>query len=340
LGFLTYLMKQKEMREVLNTAVIVGFICYSGAIITLAVDIGQPIRFWYAYWHANVHSMLTEVTFCISIYLMVLAIEYIPIILRNRKLKQIPLFLVLEFNLHRIMFLFAGLGTFLSFFHQGSLGGMFGVLNGKPFAFREGFAIWPTTFFLFILSAIASGPSFIMLISMIVSKLSNKRLVSRDVLSRLGRISGILMSVYVIAKLIDTIAWIVVTAPSSGFDVAEFYRNEPFGTWVLFAELTIFGLLPATILLNRNRTRQTKWLVLGGFLTCFGIAFNRFVVTLQSQSVPVLSFDRFMIYWPTWQEWAIVGAVIAYGVILYSLSFRYLPLFPREKDLQAPRRND
>ena len=34
---------------------------------------------------------------------------------------------------------------------------MFGVLNGRPFAFREGVGIWPSTFFLFILSAIAAG---------------------------------------------------------------------------------------------------------------------------------------------------------------------------------------
>ena len=52
----------------------------------------------------------------------------------------------------------AGVGTFLSFFHQGSLGGLYGVLRGRPFAFREGFAIWPSTFFLFILSAAAVGP--------------------------------------------------------------------------------------------------------------------------------------------------------------------------------------
>ncbi len=71
----------------------------------------------------------------------------------------------------------AGVGTFLSFFHQGSLGGLYGVLRGRPFAFREGFAIWPSTFFLFILSAIAAGPSFLMLITAGVEKVTGKRLV-------------------------------------------------------------------------------------------------------------------------------------------------------------------
>ena len=335
LGFLTYLMKQRDLQEVLNTAVIVGFVCYSGAIVTLGVDVGQPIRFWFAFWHANVHSMLTEVTFCITCYLLILFIEYVPIILKNRKLRAIPSFLVLEFNLHKIMFLFAGIGAFLSFFHQGSLGGMFGVLNGRPFAFREGVGIWPTTFFLFILSAIASGPSFIMLIVMIVSKLSRKKLVDRRILSKLGRISGILLSVYVLGKLADTVVWIFATLPGTGFDAAEFYRHELFGMWVLFLELTIFGLLPASILLNRSRRAKTGWLVAGGLLACLGVAFNRFVITLQTLSVPTLSFDTFMIYWPSLEEWAVLLGVVAYGVILYSLSFRYLTLFPRERELQT-----
>lgn len=340
LGFLTYLLRQKDLQQVLSTAVIVGFVCYSGAIVTLAVDVGQPIRAWFAFWHANVHSMLTEVTFCITCYLVVLSIEYLPIILKNRKLRLVPSFLVFEFNLHRIMFLFAGIGAFLSFFHQGSLGGMFGVLSGRPFAFREAVGIWPSTFFLFILSAIAAGPSFIMLIVMLVQWVTRRRLVEPRILAKLGRISGVLLAGYIVAKLADTVVWIFLTLPGLGFDAAEFYRHELFGTWVLFLELTVFGLLPATILLNRHRVQQTGWLVTGALLTCLGIAFNRFVITLQTQSVPTLSFDAFMIYWPSIQEWAVLLGVLAYGVILYSVSYRYLNLFPQERLLQTnPGRN-
>ena len=82
-----------------------------------------------------------------------------------------------EFELHKLMYVLAGVGTFLSFFHQGSLGGLYGVLRGRPFAFREGLAIWPSTFFLFILSAAAVGPSFVLLTTWLVEKISGKRLV-------------------------------------------------------------------------------------------------------------------------------------------------------------------
>ena len=127
-GFLLYILKRKELSAVINSAVVLGFICYSGAVGVLMVDVGQPLRAWFTFWHPNVHSMLTEVTFCITCYLTVLGVEYAPIVLKNRVLKRIPSFLVFEFELHKVMPVLAGVGTFLSFFHQGSLGGLYGVL--------------------------------------------------------------------------------------------------------------------------------------------------------------------------------------------------------------------
>src|SRR5689334_9380653 len=199
-GFLLYILKLKELRAVINSAVVIGLVCYSGAVAVLAVDVGQPLRAWFTFWYPNVHSMLTEVTFCITCYLIVLAIEYLPIVLKNRKLRQVPSFLVFEFELHKLVYVFAAVGTFLSFFHQGSLGGLYGVLRGRPFAFREALGVWPSTFFLFILSAAAAGPSWIALTTWTAEKLSRKRLVRPQVFELLGRISGLLLSVYVLAK--------------------------------------------------------------------------------------------------------------------------------------------
>ena len=203
-GFLVYILKRAELKPILNTAVVVGFICYSGAVAILMIDVGQPLRAWFTFWHPNTHSMLTEVTFCISCYLLVLSLEYIPILLRNRQLRKLPSFLVFEHQLHKLVPVLAGVGTLLSFFHQGSLGGLYGVLRGRPFAFRSGIFIWPSTFFLFILSAIASGPSFLMLVTATVEKVTGRRLVPPDVFRRLGFISGILLAIYVAAKSIDT----------------------------------------------------------------------------------------------------------------------------------------
>jgi molybdopterin-containing oxidoreductase family membrane subunit len=331
-GFLLYILKRNELKGIINTAVVIGFVCYSGAVAVLAVDVGQPLRAWFTFWHPNVHSMLTEVSFCITCYLTVLLIEYIPIVLRNRKLRQTPSFLVFEFELHKLMPVFAGIGAFLSFFHQGSLGGLYGVLRGRPFAFREGIVIWPTTFFLFVLSAIAVGPLFLTLVTWSVEKLTKKRLVDRRAFVFLAKLSGILMAVYVALKCVDTLIWMNSTTPATGFAAHRFYTNPPFGTWVLIAEIVLCGLIPALILLQPKLRGEMRWVIPSAVLACLGVALNRFVLTVQTLATPTLPFDEFMTYIPSWQEVATFLAVVAYGVLLYSFSFRYLPLFPQERD--------
>jgi len=335
-GFLLYILKVKELGAVINSAVVIGLVCYSGAVAALLVDVGQPLRFWFTFWYPNVHSMLTEVTFCITCYLTVLLIEYVPIVLRNRRLRQVPSFLIFEFELHKLVYVLAGVGTFLSFFHQGSLGGLFGVLRGHPFAFREGLAVWPSTFFLFVLSAAAAGPSFILLTTWLVSKISNRQLVRPEVLPLLGRISGMLMIAYVLAKTVDTLIWINHTSPGAGVPAWQYYSWKPFGTWILFAEIVAFGLIPALVLLTPRLRLRSNWLVSAAALTCIGIALNRFVMTLQTLALPTLSFDPFLSYFPSWQETGTFLGVVGFGVLVYSFSFRYLNLFPQERDLEQP----
>jgi molybdopterin-containing oxidoreductase family membrane subunit len=330
-GFLVYILKIKELKAVLNTAVVVGFICYSGAVGILGIDVGQPMRAWFTFWHPNTHSMLTEVSFCITCYLVVLALEYVPVLLHNRQLRKLPAFLIFEHRLHLLVPVLAGVGTLLSFFHQGSLGGLYGVLRGRPFAFREGFAIWPSTFFLFILSAIAAGPSFLVLISALVEKVTQRHLVEYSVFRKLGFISGVLTAIYAAAKSMDTLLWLNVTSPSLGFAPWEHYAYKPFGTWLMLSEIVLFGLLPAVLLLHPRTAAKRGLLLSAAGLVCCGILLNRFILTVQTLALPTLAFDEFLSYSPSWQEVASFGAVLAYGVIVYSLSYRYLPLFPQEK---------
>ncbi len=331
-GFLTYVIGKKELKDIINLAVVIGFICYTGAQLVLLLDIGQPIRGWFTFWHPNVHSMLTEVVFCITAYTIVLTIEFVPLILENRQLDKVPELHYFSHNLHEIMVVFAATGTFLSFFHQGSLGGLYGVLFGRPFAFREGFFIWPWTFFLFVASSIASGPALTILVCMMIQGITRKQLVRREAISLLAKVTAYLLAFYMVVKILDTWWWASHSAPSVGTRISDFYQ-PPYGIWLLIAELGVCGVVPAIILLIPKARDDDVWLIIGCFLNCTGIVINRFVFTVQTLAIPVLPFDRWEIYVPTWQEWAPTIALVAYGALLISLSYRYLPLFPREREL-------
>lgn len=332
-GLLRYILNIDPLKNIINLAVIVGFICYSGAMLVLVLDIGQPLRAWFGYWHANVHSMLTEVIFCITCYCIVLILEYLPLVLEQKQLNRIPIVHAIAHNMHVFMPLFAGIGAFLSTFHQGSLGGMYGVLFGRPFAFREGFFIWPWTFFLFLLSAMASGPVFTVLIASIIEKATGKKLVSWEIKSIMGKIAGTMLLVYLVFKLLDTWWWIVGMLPQQGLTLDDCFNGWVYGKWMMFTEIVICGILPCIILLKGGLRNRPALFFLAAILDCIGVSINRYIFTVQTLAMPVMPFDQWQTYTPNWVEWAPVFMVFAYGAILISLTYRYLPLFPQERAL-------
>ncbi len=330
-GFLRYLLKIDQLANIINLAVIVGFICYSGAMLVLCMDIGQPIRCWFGYWHPNVHSMLTEVIFCITCYCIVLVIEYVPIILEQKQLYRIPFIHHLAHNMHLNMALFAGIGAFLSTFHQGSLGGMYGVLAGRPYAFREGFFIWPWTFFLFVLSAVGCGPIFTVLIATLMEKLTGRKLVDYKTKALMGKIAGTMLTVYIFFKLIDTWAWAHDYLPTTGLTFDQMFYGVIYGKWLMFTEIILCGLVPAIMLITPSIRNNPKMLYTAGILDCIGICLNRYLFTVQTIAIPLLPFDKWQTYAPNWAEWATTGLIVAYGFLVLSLSYRYLPIFPQER---------
>jgi molybdopterin-containing oxidoreductase family membrane subunit len=333
-GLLKYIIGKDELKHIINYAVLIGFICYSSALLILAIDIGQPLRGWFIFWHANVHSMLTEVAFCLSCYFAVLTIEYIPLILENRQIDKVPFFHNLSHNMHGAMAVFAATGAFLSFFHQGSLGGVAGVLFGRPFAYREHILIWPYTFFLFTWSAAAYGPSFTLFITWLTEKISGKKLVKDNVIYLLAKISGWMIITYILAKSADTLYWMYNTAPAQGFKWTFFFENNPLYThWVWFAEIILGGFVPGLILIIKPARENTFLRVTATLLGIMGVSLNRWVMVLQTMAVPVMSFDTWAMYVPSWQEVATTILPVAYGIILIMISYRYLPIFPQEREL-------
>ncbi|XPV75013.1 MAG: menaquinone reductase integral membrane subunit QrcD [Desulfovibrio sp.] len=332
-GFLKYILNIKQLEKIINLAVIIGFICYSGAMLVLTLDIGQPVRAWFGYWHPNVHSMLTEVIFCITCYCVVLIIEFVPLILEQKQLNKNPLIHAIAHNMHLNMALFAGIGAFLSTFHQGSLGGMYGVLIGRPFAYRDGFFIWPWTFFLFVLSAVGCGPAFTVLVATAMEKITGKKLVDFKVKSLMCKIAGSMLCLYMFLKCLDTYFWAVDYLPSVGFTFNDMFFEPYYGKWLLWTEIGLCGILPAIMLVTPSIRNRPALMYTAAILDCIGISINRYVFTVQSIAQPALPFDDWAVYWANWAEWAPTLMICAYGVLVISLSYRYLPVFPQEVSL-------
>lgn len=218
-GLLRYILNIDELKNIVNLAAVIGFLCYTGAMLILVLDIGQPIRCWFGYWYPNVHSMLTEVIFCITCYCIVLIIEYVPLILENRQLARSRFISALAHNFHLLMPLFAGIGCLLSTFHQGSLGGMYGVLSAGPTCIGKASSSGPGPSSCSSCPLSAPGPMFTVLVCTIMEKMSGRRLVTWEVKQLMGKIGGTMLLVYTVFKLADTWFWAVDLLPREGSDL-------------------------------------------------------------------------------------------------------------------------
>ncbi len=143
-----------------------------------------------------------------------------------------------------------------------------------------------------------------------------------------------MIATYIIAKMADTIYWALVTAPSKGLAFIDFYSNNPFyGIWILILEIVICGVVPAIILIT-PRLRNNSFLFMTAIiLGVIGVSLNRWVMVLQVMAAPVLTFENWFMYFPSWQEIATTILPVAYGVIMVAVSFRYMPVFPQEQEL-------
>ena len=161
--------------------------------------------------------------------------------------------------------------------------------------------------------------------------MTGRKLVKQEVLALMGKIAGSLLIVYLILKIWIRFIGRFSILPDRGIHL-WINSRVPTGFWLVVAEMGIFGILPAWMLMS-NRRNSYGWLVFACLLYCTGMVFNRFILTIVSLAMPVMPFDRFVTYWPSWQEWAPTFAILAYGGLMISLSYRYLPIFPQEKEL-------
>ena len=118
-----YLLGWKHLQPIARTAVFVGLLGYSMAMLCSFMDIGRPDRFWHAVAYWNVHSPLWEVTMCVMLYFTVLSLEVAPIFGEASWFKaRWPKIAERLHHIHKFAPILAIAGLAFSLLHQSSLG--------------------------------------------------------------------------------------------------------------------------------------------------------------------------------------------------------------------------
>jgi Ni/Fe-hydrogenase subunit HybB-like protein len=318
-----YLLGLKQYQGVARTATWVGLIGYTMALLTLLLDIGRPDRFWHALVFWNPHSLLWEVTMCITLYLGVLLLEVAPILggatwFRERwpkiadRLKGV----------HRFAPVLAVAGLGLSMLHHSSLGATYGVLKARPIWLRPGLSV------LFIVSAMAGGSAFTVFASMLAARISPKAKVKDETLSKVAKFVGWVLVGYLYFRFWDAFSMTYTYQPGQT-EGLNYLTQGPlaFNFWVL--EILFGAVVPIVILLSDRLRKQPLLRMAALAMVAIGIVAYRWDTTMVGQLVTVTYVPqqivaRYTEYFPSLIEIVSSVGIIAYGLMLFTLGVRYL----------------
>lgn len=332
LSAFVYLFRLERFRPIVRLAVLVGIIGYSSALVALIADIGRPDRFWHPWVYWNVHSVLWEITWCITIYLTILLVEFAPVIVQSPLLARWSWLTRLGHQIHRLAPVLAVAGLLISLLHQSSLGATYGILKARPIWFKPSMPI------MFIVSAIAVGPAVTMAAAMVIEWVTGRKTIPHDTARAIARFSGLTLLIYAYIRFWDlaVVSYYGHTpGATAAMNLLNQYTPYNFGFWV--GEILIGIVAPVVLFLMPRFNRNPLNLVLGGGLAAFGIVINRWNITVSGLIVPLSYSPGTAIqlqagsYTPSVVEWGVVMGVLGYALLAFTLAVRLLPLFNQQK---------
>jgi molybdopterin-containing oxidoreductase family membrane subunit len=318
-----YLLKIRRLIPIAKTAVFIGLIGYSMAVLTLLLDIGRPDRFWHAIAFWNIHSPLWEVTMCVTLYLTVLVLEVLPILGEAAWFRQRWPSMSNGFHhIHKLAPLLAIVGLLLSLMHQSSLGATYGILVARPVLFRPGLAM------IFLLSAMAAGPAFTVLLSKVAGHLTRTAVVNRELLDELSKIIGWVLAAYLYVRTWDLLAQLYTYQPGRDEGLALLFSGPlSFSFWV--GEIGLGIIVPMVILLTTRFRRHERAQILALLLVVAGLIAHRWDTNMVGQMLalqvnPFSNLPIYTHYVPSLIELIAGAGVVAYGALALTLGIKYL----------------
>lgn len=329
-----YLLGLKQFQPVARTATFIGLIGYSMAVLTLLLDIGRPDRFWHAVVYWNTHSLLWEVTMCVTLYLTVLLLESAPIFAGLPWLKnRFPKLAAKMSHLHHYAPYFALVGLLLSSLHQSSLGAAYGVIKARPIWFRPDLSV------LFMVSAIAGGPALTVFISMLSAKISHNVRVDDRLLEKVAHFVGWVLVGYAYFRFWDALAMTYTNLPGRTEGLAMLTKGAlSFNFWI--GEALLGMLVPLVILHKKGLRKNPNLRMLAMLLVVGGVVAYRWDTNMAGQLalltyLPQQITTLYTTYTPSLIEILSGAGVVAYGALAITLGIRYLKIVDHTPEAHA-----
>jgi len=250
----------------------------------------------------NPRSAMFEVSWCVMLYLTVLALEFSGIVFEKLGWKRA---VVIQ---HAATVPLVVAGAIISTLHQSSLGSFYLITPGKLHA------LWYTPLLplLFFLSALAGGIAMIIVESRLSSRALGRGL-EMPLLMSLGRALAVALFVYGGVRLADMLRRGVLGEIVTGSREASFF----------LLEMAIGVVVPMLLLMLRAVRRNSERLYLAAVMVVAGVVANRLNVSITG-----LEGAQGGHYVPTVAEGIITLMLVGIGMAAFSVAVRFLPILP------------
>jgi Ni/Fe-hydrogenase subunit HybB-like protein len=304
-AMLVYIFNRGQYHPLVRPALLGSLFGYTLAGIAVIIDLGRWWNFWHIFWpsYMNPNSVMLEVALCISLYIIVMWIEFSPTFLEAfGKEKQ-------RRRLNKVLFFFIALGTLLPMMHQSSLGTLLVVMGGQVDP------LWNTPLqpLLYLLTAVTMGYAVVLFESCLAAS-AYRRKIELELLTPLAKVMLGILIVYLIVRFGDLI-----------------YRGHLSPAFTLSLQAVMFWLetvcfvLPLWLLGSQARRRNPANLFLGGIFLMLGGALLR----INGFLIGYHKVGNFQYFPSLWEIMATV-AIFALEVIGYIYITRRFPVLPRE----------
>lgn len=298
-----YIFNMKKYKAITRPAILTAFIGYTAVVIGLFIDIGKPMAFWHPIVMWNHRSVMFEVVWCITLYSVVLSLEFAPVLLERWNMLRLRR--VLTFFNYPVVIL----GIVLSFLHQSSLGGVFLIMPHKiP-------VLWYTANmpYMFFLSAVALGLATVSL-ECILSARTFKRPQENEILQGLARGVRITLVIYLVLKIGDLAYRGALPDIFSSGKASLFFLIE-----------VVIGVIVPIVLYSLPAIKKSvNGLLFAASCVMTGTVLNRLNVNFFAQAGERTS------YFPSIVEILVTVGLVSFMILLYRLAVTYLPVFHEE----------
>jgi formate dehydrogenase iron-sulfur subunit len=346
---IVHLFGRQKYHPLARPAVLTALLGYLLFIIGLAIDLGRPWMIWQVLLHWNHDSPMFEVSWCVTMYTIVLALEFLPVVFKRFGWKRLH-----ELWHSIVPWIIIAMVSLFTLAMSGSGGwtlAVLAILLAWESAMRAGWMprdmqmpivlvmagvifstlhqsslgsllliiphklhpLWFTRALpvLFLLSAVMIGAGMVLFETIISARLQN-RPSEFPLLRRFVRAMPYLIGLYLILKVGD----IFRTGAAEYLFVVS---SASVGMWL---ELLVGGLLPLAVFMTREFQESENWVLWGSVLVVAGGIINRLNTVITA--VVVSTWES---YHPSWMEIAISVGVISAGLLVLDFVMRNFPIY-------------